>query len=267
MERDDAQADILNSRRVLREFTLALSFLTIIPSAPSVPAKTELVANSAAYFGLVGFVLGGALIALDFLLRPLLDVALRSVVLVMALTVITGAIHLDGLGDTADALGAGRERERALAILRDSRIGNYGAVAIIFALLLKCVALAGLSGPHRWIAIYTAPGLARWAMIACSSGLPYLRAEGAGSAFFAGGADKALPCGALTLLGLLPVLSPSAFAGVVAAAAVAAGARAFYQRWMGGVSGDLIGAAGEISEVAVLLAVSACARMAGVALS
>jgi adenosylcobinamide-GDP ribazoletransferase len=265
MEPGGAQVELSRSRKVLGELKLALSFLTILPFAPAGSVAPEQVANSAAYFSVAGFILGAALIVEDFLLRPLLDLALRSVLLVMSLAVVTGCVHLDGLGDTADALGAGRNRERALEILRDSRIGNYGAIAIFFALLLKCVALAGLAGRYRWIALYAAPGLARWAMIAASAGLTYLRAEGAGSALLAGGADKAFACGLLTLLGLLPVLSIPALAGAVAAAAVVAGARVFFRRWLGGVSGDLLGGAGELSEVAVLLAVAACARLGAAA--
>jgi adenosylcobinamide-GDP ribazoletransferase len=265
LESNGLQAALSRGRSALCEFKLALGFLTILPVAPAAPAASERVVNSAAYFSLVGFMLGVALVVEDFLLRPLIGLELRSILLVMSLALVTGCIHLDGLGDTADALSAGRDRERALAILRDSRIGNYGAIAIFFALLLKCVALANLIGYHRWLALYAAPGLARWVMIASSAGLTYLRAEGAGTALFAGGANKTFPCSLLALLALLPVISLPTLAGVIAAAIVAISARAFYRWWLGGISGDLIGAAGELSEVAVLLAVSACARLASVA--
>jgi len=263
MGSENTCCSLLRAREVFSKLKLAVSFLTIVPCAPTHAAPPEEVADSAAYFSVVGFILGATLIVEDFLLRPLFDPALRSVLLVVSLTVATGCLHLDGLGDTADALSAGRSRERALEILRDSRIGNYGAIAIFFVLLLKCVALAGLAGRYRWLALYTAPGLARWGMIASSTGLTYLRAEGAGSALLAGDSKRAaLACSALTTLGLLPVLSMPTLAGVLAAAFVVASARAFYRRWLGGVSGDLLGAAGELSEVAVLLAVALCARLA-----
>ena len=101
--------------------------------------------------------------------------------IILSLTVVTGAVHLDGLADTADALGAGRDRERALDILRDSRVGTFGASAIFFDLTLKILALSTLAGHRRYAALIFAPMLARWAMVLVASGLPYLRASGAGS--------------------------------------------------------------------------------------
>ncbi len=96
---------------------------------------------------------------------------IRSVLIVFSLTVITGAVHLDGLADTADALGAGRDRERALDILHDSRVGTFGASAIFFDLTLKILALSTLAGHRRYAALIFAPMLARWAMVAVAVGI------------------------------------------------------------------------------------------------
>ena len=110
------------------------------------PASDETVAASFAWFPIVGFLIGVALVGEDWLLAHFFAQVIRSVLIVISLTVVTGAVHLDGLADTADALGAGRDRERALDILRDSRVGTFGASAIFFDLTLKILALSTLAG-------------------------------------------------------------------------------------------------------------------------
>ena len=119
--------------------------------------------------------IGVALVGEDWLLAYFFAQVIRSVLIVISLTVITGAVHLDGLADTADALGAGRDRERALDILRDSRVGTFGASAIFFDLTLKILALSTLAGHRRYAALIFAPMLARWAMVMVAVGIPYLR--------------------------------------------------------------------------------------------
>ena len=133
------------------------------------------------WFPLVGFTLGALLAGADYLLASWISNWVRSTLLVLILAAVTGAVHLDGLADTADALGAGGDQVRALTILRDSRIGTFGAAAVFFVLALKIAAIA--SATHsRPAALYLAPGLARWAMVAVSYNLNYLREGGAGSA-------------------------------------------------------------------------------------
>jgi adenosylcobinamide-GDP ribazoletransferase len=178
----------------------------------------------------------------------------------MTLAIVTGALHLDGLADTADALGAGRDRTRALEILRDSRIGSFGAIALFFALALKVIALAGLAGTMRAEAIYLAPGLARYTMVMVAHRLEYMRAEGAGTALLASSDDdyerrsrnELIAC-ATAVIAVLPVISVKALCACVVAVAGTVMLRTFYARWIGGVTGDLIGAAGEIVETAVLI--------------
>ena len=164
------------------ELQLAFSFLTILPVIDTRPAAEDTVAASFAWFPIVGFMLGAALVGEDWLLAHVFAQVIRSVLIVLSLTVITGAVHLDGLADTADAFGAGRDRERALDILRDSRVGTFGASAIFFDLTLKILALSTLAGGRRVAALLVAPMVARWAMLfIVATGLPYLRSSGAGS--------------------------------------------------------------------------------------
>ncbi len=242
----------------LTELRLAISFLTILPVIDRRRASEDTVAASFAWFPIVGFVLGAALTAEDWLLAHVFAQVIRSVLIIVSLTVVTGAVHLDGLADTADALGAGRDRERALDILRDSRVGTFGASAIFFDLTLKILALSTLAGHRRYAALLLAPMLARWAMVLVASGLPYLRSSGSGSTLL-GNENKSLGSRAvfvaiftLVVVPMLGALRAVALAGAVAIVIVFK-MRWFYRRWLGGVTGDLIGACGELVEIAVLV--------------
>jgi adenosylcobinamide-GDP ribazoletransferase len=242
------------TRGFIAELRLAVSFLTILPVIDQRPASEDTVAASFAWFPVVGCLLGVALTAEDWLLAHVFAQVIRSVLIIASLTVITGAVHLDGLADTADALGAGRDRDRALDILHDSRVGTFGASAIFFDLTLKILALSTLAGNRRYAALIFAPMLARWAMPLVSAGLPYLRSVGAGSTLLKNGSlGSSFISGVFLLfIALLSGVRPLAL-GIVFAAAIALAMRLFYRRWLGGVTGDLIGACGELVEIAVLV--------------
>jgi adenosylcobinamide-GDP ribazoletransferase len=243
--------------RWVSQVRLAASFLTILPVGPTNTASTADVAASFGWFPLVGFGLGLVLCAIDWMLAPIFGNAMRAVLIVLFLTVLTGALHLDGLADTADALGAGGDRTRVLEILRDSRIGSFGAIALVFVIVLKIFALTGVGGAHRYAAIYMATGLGRWAMVALASGLDYLRPEGAGAAMLSRDRRRNLKLATLTaVIVMVPLVTLHALRACVVAALMTLALRSFYWRWMGGVTGDLIGAAGEIVETAVLIAVT-----------
>jgi adenosylcobinamide-GDP ribazoletransferase len=165
----------------LTEIRLAAGFLTILPLLPRAAVAPETLAASFGWFPLVGFALGALLAAGNLVLTPLFGDALAAVLLVLTLTVLTGAVHVDALADTADALGAGSNRRRALEIMRDSRIGSFGTAAIFFFFALEIVALMTMGEARRTVALCLAPGLARWAMVAVGWRIDYLRAEGAGT--------------------------------------------------------------------------------------
>ena len=257
---DDAIAPPVKAKSgFLTELRLAVSFLTIIPVIDQRRPSEDAVAASFAWFPIVGCLIGIALAAEDWLLSYVFAQVIRSVLIVISLTVVTGAVHLDGLADTADALGAGRDRDRALDILRDSRVGTFGASAIFFDLTLKILALSTLAGDRRYAALIIAPTLARHVMTAVGSGLPYLRESGAGSTLLnAHGSPRTalmIQCGMIFVMSiLLSWLRLAVTLGVAYAIMIAM--RLFYRRWLGGVTGDLIGACGELVEIAVLLTMS-----------
>jgi adenosylcobinamide-GDP ribazoletransferase len=159
--------------------------------------------------------------------------------------VLTGALHLDGLADTADALGA-RTRERALEIMRDHAVGAYGAVALILDLALKVATISVLG--IRDIAC--AGAVARVAPVLLAVALPYVRSAGTGGFLASVGVPAAAAAAALgaapcVLLGLWPL--------ALVPLATAALAIPILRTWLGGVTGDTLGAAAEVTELAALV--------------
>ena len=242
----------------LTQIRLAAGFLTILPVLSRREASPETVARSFGWFPLVGFALGGVLAAENALLTPFFGNVLSAILLVLTLTVVTGAVHVDALADTADALGAGANRDRALHIMRDSSIGTFGAIAIFFFLAIEVAALASMKHSSRISGLWLAPGLARWAMVAVAWRMDYLRTSGAGAALIGPGGNRnfVLAC-AIAVIASALVLDPRTLLACAVAIVISGIARAAYRRWLGGVTGDLIGAAGELVEAAVLLAIAA----------
>jgi adenosylcobinamide-GDP ribazoletransferase len=167
---------------------------------------------------------------------------------------VTGALHLDALADTADALGA-HTPERALEIMRDSTIGAFGATALATDMLIKTAALSALAREARAVRYGCAAGaLSRAVPVALAAALPYARAgEGAGVALTTGGGLRATAASLLGLglaLGAVGADGP-VLAAVTAGLTLALGLR--YRRWLGGVTGDGLGAAIELTETALLV--------------
>jgi adenosylcobinamide-GDP ribazoletransferase len=246
---------------VLRALSCALGFLTRFP-VPQVTLSERDVARSAGFFAWVGLLIGGLLwashtgLAWVGLRQPLV-----AVVLVSLWAWATGALHLDGLADTVDGLSGGRGKaERALEIMRDSRIGAHGAVALVLGLLLKCAALARaleLEGQVVWCV----PAVARFGCTLLLAHFPYARQSGLGSAFAGAVGWRELAWGVPALVLPLAWLSPGgwgAYAGTAALGLGCALALALrVRRALGGLTGDVHGAAIEVCEIAMLVGLSA----------
>jgi adenosylcobinamide-GDP ribazoletransferase len=242
--------------RSLRGVRLAAGFLTILPIVTTEPAAADDVAASMRWFPLVGFALGLLMAIENSVLILWLPVSIAAVLTVMSIAILSGGVHLDGLADSADALGAGADRERALRIMRDSRIGGFGAMALFFILSLKVIAIA-TAGPRAMAALFIAPGIARWAIISVAYRTEYLRENGAGSVLLAARDSAGLIVASLTAIaGTTIVLSAHALLAAAGAVAASWLLRRFYLRWLGGVTGDMLGAAGELIETIVLVMMS-----------
>lgn len=240
---------------------LALRFLTVVPVPGPHAADAEALGRAAWWFPVVGLALGAVLVAVDRGLAHLFRPFLAAALVVLVWKALTGLIHLDGLADCLDGL-AGRDPEQRLAIMRDSRIGVFGATGIAGGLLVAVAALSGLPPTARVAALLAAPALGRIAPAlagACfGAATP---GQGSGDAFLRGLSRGTGPAW-LVVLGALAALLLGP-AGLVVVGAAAAGAWlwcAFFARRLGGLTGDVLGGAVEVAELGALLAVAALAQ-------
>ena len=240
-----------------RLFLCALQFLTRIPTPALKTWPTDGVARSAIYYPVVGWIVGAicaaALLVADRFWPPLVGAALSTVVGLL----ITGGLHEDGLADTADGLGGGRTPERRREIMKDSRIGAYGVLALWALLTLKTLAVAALPPPRAALALILAHGAARafptLAMTQSYAGAP-ARAKLGSAQVRPWEAAIAVVLG-FVALAILPW--PQAALGLTLAAA-SAGLMAFAaRRLIGGWTGDVLGAVEQVAEAALLLGFSA----------
>jgi adenosylcobinamide-GDP ribazoletransferase len=254
---------------VLRSLLAAYQFLTVAPVSLRPSATAAEVAHSMAYFPLVGASLGLALAALDWLFGLALVGPARVGLVVVALVLLTRALHLDGLMDSFDGLFGGWTPERRLEIMRDSRVGSFGALAAAGDLLLRAAALLAIPGWLRPVALVSALALGRWSLVYATASFPYARPTGLGAAYKArvGRLEVALStlfavgsvAAAFYLSGAVgrgELASGAARLGVLLGLAwvIAAGFGRYVVARLAGQTGDTYGATNELVEVAVLLA-------------
>jgi adenosylcobinamide-GDP ribazoletransferase len=238
---------------------LALGFLTILP-APAVDPGPRGVGRAAAWFPLVGALLGAAAGGVRAGGQPLLGALPASALAVAALVALTGALHQDGLADTADGLGARGGRERRLAVMRDSAIGAYGVLALVGWTLLLTSALAQLSAADALLTLIAAAAAARWAALLHALAAPPARRDGLGAGFEVTALPFALASVLTTGVALLAAGPLGGLAAIASAAATAALTTTFARRTLGGRTGDTLGATVALAELAVCLTLTAVWR-------
>jgi len=237
----------------MRKLLSALQFLTIIPVRIKKVSDKD-IAGSIAWFPAIGLVLGLILAAAANLGRHtgFPDLAM-SAILIMLLTVITGGIHLDGLADLSDALGSGKGKDEMLAIMRDSRIGSMGAIAIAGCLILKIAFLFSIPANNQFKSIILMCVVSRWAMVLSMYASPYARKEGKAKSFIAG--INSIILGAATLSAIIFCFMSYQITGLIVigiTGALVYAAGKYLTKKLGGITGDTIGAVCEISEIVSL---------------
>ena len=235
----------------MKDFRLAIGFLTILPFAPR--GQVEM-GPARAYFPLVGLALGGLLAGLDFAAREALLSSVVGALLVVALLVLTRAIHIEGFLDSCDALFGGHSQERRLEILRDTHVGAFAVIGCAALLLLKWTLLSDTPGDIHIGLLIVVPCLSRFGMLATMAAFPYAREQGLGTAFKDGAKRWHVVFGLATAAvagGALLGIAGLVLLGAVSSASLALG------RWisgmLGGMTGDTYGAVNELAEVTVLL--------------
>ncbi len=249
----------------IKSFILALQFLTIISVAPGLKATRQELCASLAFFPLIGLILGAILSALFWAASPLLDPEPLAALLTVSLAFLTRSLHLDGLCDTADAIGSGAGRKRALEIMKDSAAGSLGVVALVSVLLLKTGALVSLCRLSAWQLIILAPCLSRWSLNGLASMSSYARKEqGLGSSFCDTKSRANMAIAALTTLAASWFLLH--FEGMLlflAATSMSFFSALFFKSRFGGVTGDCLGAHLESVETIILIAGAAMTKWIG----
>lgn len=234
---------------------VALRYLTILPVPRGRGSGDP--GRAAAWFPVVGILLGGLLAIGSAVAERLVPPAVAAVLLVALWAVLTGGLHLDGLADACDGLGGTWTREDALRVMRDPHSGPYAVSGIVLVLGAKAAALASLSGGARWRALLVAPVLGRAATLLLVRLCPPAREGGAGHGLAAGLGPAGLAAG----LGVAAGVSVAALGpwGLLPTALVALwtwGVAAYLRRRLGGFTGDCLGALVETTEAAILVLVA-----------
>jgi len=243
----------------MTSFLLAWQFLTILPGGKKdADISPRDLGRSMSYYPLVGLLLGAILWGAYWLSSHVFPRTLCDGLVILLLAVVTGALHLDGLADTLDGMAAGKSAEERLRIMRDHRVGTFGAVGLILILGIKFLALNSLPEEIIGKTLLVALALSRWSMVQLTYRAPYARPEGGLGKVFKENVKKR-EMALATAFSLIIAVFLLRFWGAVLWLAVgvsALGIQLLFQKKIGGVTGDILGAANETHEVLVLLMVS-----------
>jgi adenosylcobinamide-GDP ribazoletransferase len=249
----------MTARGMLSSFAVATAFFTRIPV--TTPAcRAGRLADAAWAFPLVGAGIG-CVAAFAFLLVQLFGLGdwPAAILALLSSVILTGALHEDGFADTADGLIGGHDRDERLAIMRDSRHGTFGVVAIVLSVLLRAAALARIGeAVYAGLALIAAHAASRSALPFAMRALEPARADGLGAAAGRPRTPPAIAALAIGLLITLAALGPTRGAiafGLAGASMFALGMLA--HRRIGGYTGDVLGAFQQIGEIVVLLTAAA----------
>ncbi len=233
---------------------LALTFLTILPWPRLGRAEAADLARSLFWFPWVGALLGLIFWGAWWVLLQNFPAAAASALLLTLTVILTRGLHLDGLADTADGLGGSRDPGEILRIMKDSRLGTFGAVAVVLVLLLKFALFQAWAGPGRIFLLY--PIVSRWGMVFMAYLSPYARPEGGLGQAMTQGARASTLAGATVSAAVLSLLTYgiSGLILLTGAALAVLLLSLYFKKKLGGITGDVLGAAGEVLEVLVLIA-------------
>jgi adenosylcobinamide-GDP ribazoletransferase len=243
-------------RNAANPFLVAVQFMTRLPVSRGIQYSPDALAKSAVFFPAVGLLLGLGGAALNLLLSPHVNRDVVVVLILVYLVTVTGGLHEDALGDAADGFGGGWDKDRVLAIMRDSRIGSFGAIAITLGLLARFVFLANLA-PGKFTGFLIAGQvLGRWTALPLAFFLPSARGSEAGQGTSMARKISALSLGAGTILMVAIVAAALRSAAVwtlLSAVTIAAGSGLYYWQRIGGITGDCLGATNQLTEIAIYL--------------
>jgi adenosylcobinamide-GDP ribazoletransferase len=236
----------------VRSFFAGVAFLTRIPVGKIAAFDAADVAHSSGWFPLIGLLLGAVYALAVALLRTHLPPAVIAVLLIVLDALLTGALHFDGLADTADGFGGGKTPDDVLRIMRDHAIGSYGGLALAAVVALKTTAYTTLLQQNNSLpALILTPALGRWSMLPLTAALPYARSS---VSVIEGMGRRSLIWGTVSVLIALFVARTGRGWIAGAVAAVVTSAFGLYcRRRIAGITGDTLGANLQLCESAALL--------------
>ncbi len=234
---------------------LAIQFLTRIPVRMTDQPTSEQIARSYYWYPIVGILVGCSAVLLRHMADVLLPAQFTIVLLLAYLAVVTGALHEDGLADVADGIG-GRTREERLTIMRDSRIGTFGVLAVVLVILAKFAALTSMAPAKVDAALVSASVLSRWVFLPMGYCNPPAR-EGLGSAFRKGLTMNHLVLATTVSFATVGWLNGSRGTAIILffAGTIMLTASMYFRRRLGGITGDCFGATAQLLEVGAYAAI------------
>jgi adenosylcobinamide-GDP ribazoletransferase len=239
-------------------FLAALQFLTSIPVSLKREFSPAQLGRATAWFPLVGLIIGGILAGLNWLMGFILPASVANALLIVALVIVTGAMHLDGLADTCDGIAGHKPVEERWRVMRDSRTGAFGVVGVVLLLLVKYVALNNIPVDVMLPALLFMPVVSRWAMVYAVFAFPYARPEGLGKAYKAATRWPQFTIATVitfvltavvlfryfSVIGLLVIVGIWIFTTLLAL---------YFKHKFAGLTGDTYGAINEAAEVMALI--------------
>ncbi len=241
------------------DLRIATALLTRVPMPHPAGAGVPDIARAQRLFPLVGALIGAVVGLIDVALLGMRVPAFAAAALALgASAALTGALHEDGLADVGDGFGGGRDRAAKLLIMRDSRLGTYGTLVLLVGFATRWAALASLPAAAVVPALIVAHALGRAAIPVLAANMPFARADGlCKTAGRPPAAGALIAVGLAALLALLCLPLQAALLALLVTAAGAAAVAVLAWRQIGGVTGDVFGAAEQVAETAVLVLLAA----------
>jgi len=240
---------------MIRRFLVAIQFLTRLPVSRALNSSETDIGKAAAFFPLVGVIVGGGAALAFVVLQKILPLPASVFCAIVFAVFITNGFHEDGLADSFDGFGGGWTKDRVLEIMRDSRIGTYGTLALIFVILGKFILLSSLPAAQIWRWLIVAHTASRWTTLPLCGWLPYARVEGQGKLVAKQvGALEIVTATATLLVAFLLFPWRAALTALLMTSLLTLITGLYFRARLQGITGDCLGAANQLTEVGLYFA-------------
>lgn len=248
---------------LFKDFLLMLQFLTRLPINISLPCEKENFRKGTAFFPLVGLIIGGIELGFYFVFKSILPISITAVLLVLIGILLTGGLHVDGIGDTCDGFFAFKGKNSVIEIMKDSRIGTYACISIVFDILIKYTALSFALQKGAWEVILLAPILGRGSILILSFIGKPAKPKGTGNFFIHNVGISELIIGILSIVVFSYILVgvKSSVICIVFVIIMTFLFNKLCMHKMNGITGDSLGANNELNEMLILILFTAILKL------